>query len=899
MKTKRLLGAVFALLLATMLGRAVSALASAETAGSIHRADSNDSPDVSERLDVTNTTAFTPQIDGPIIADHTVVDKYDEIPQEYIAVVKTMWLNVPGESHSSGYRYGLQLLEDLDPRFAVNVVESGSPEGPTDEHLRVNRAVRNEYNNWSWGAGEETYWTTSWAVNRIKNHIAYCNDTANNPVTAIGFGWCWDMTSPGLEEPPDPVYGCRWGGRSYYWNGVNTNNDYGAWGLDDGDAAMLPGDRVSLQTYLDAVDEIGTQDPNTVSFFTTGPVDGGGNLGESGYQRWLKHERIREYVTSSSDKVLFDYADILCWNDAGERHEAEWNGHTFQAIHLDNTGSYGSSHIGEAGCLRLGKAMWWLLARIAGWDGTPADSGPQKAASAGAATQNETITYTITIRDLAAPLTATVRMTDVVPSALAYISGTLSATSGGVDASTAPTLTWSGTLTPTPVVTVTYAITVATSDVQLITNTAVIAAQGYPPITRTATVRTGYYRVYLPLVLRAYEVADTQPPSVPQNFSAQAVSSSQINLNWDASMDNVGVAGYRIYRGGSELITTTQTSHSDTGLSPSTTCTYAVSAYDARGNESAQSATVSATTSITGGGAIIVDHNAVQQFDQIPDTWLDEARKLTIHYGHTSHGSQILSGLIFLQKVDGTKYTMNIQDEGNSQSGDVALPPGDRVPVSVASGGETTLRVTREGAWPYGYWWTSDALSGTKQVLSYDGGLFDVSGWAWCGQVSWCASYFNCENDQFIYDYFAALGDLEATFPDMRFFYMTGHVVGPHADTARRNDIIRDHCANNGKVLFDFADIESWDLDGAYHPETTESCEWCEGWCDDPSHADDVECQYEAELPPNSDICCGGAGCGDMTGCETMCAHSHGINCVIKAKAFWWMMARIAGWDGI
>jgi hypothetical protein len=44
---------------------------------------------------------------SPIIADHTVVDQYDDIPQEYIDKVKEMWLNVPGESHSSGYRKGL------------------------------------------------------------------------------------------------------------------------------------------------------------------------------------------------------------------------------------------------------------------------------------------------------------------------------------------------------------------------------------------------------------------------------------------------------------------------------------------------------------------------------------------------------------------------------------------------------------------------------------------------------------------------------------------------------------------------------------------------------------------------------------------------------------------------
>src|SRR3989449_4997214 len=91
-------------------------------------------------------------------------------------------------------------------------------------------------------------------------------------------------------------------------------------------------------------------------------------------------------------------------------------------------------------------------------------------------------------------------------------------------------------------------------------------------------------------------VPDTTPPSVPTNLSASAVSSSQMNLSWTASTDNVGVAGYTIYRGGSQIATTSLTSYSDTSLSPSTTYTYTVAAYDAAGNVSALSASASAAT---------------------------------------------------------------------------------------------------------------------------------------------------------------------------------------------------------------------------------------------------------------------------------------------------------------
>ncbi len=89
---------------------------------------------------------------------------------------------------------------------------------------------------------------------------------------------------------------------------------------------------------------------------------------------------------------------------------------------------------------------------------------------------------------------------------------------------------------------------------------------------------------------------DTTPPSVPTGLTASAVSSSQINLSWAASSDNVGVSGYRVYRGGVQIATTSATSFPNTGLSPSTTYTYAVAAFDAAGNLSAQSSPASATT---------------------------------------------------------------------------------------------------------------------------------------------------------------------------------------------------------------------------------------------------------------------------------------------------------------
>lgn len=94
---------------------------------------------------------------------------------------------------------------------------------------------------------------------------------------------------------------------------------------------------------------------------------------------------------------------------------------------------------------------------------------------------------------------------------------------------------------------------------------------------------------------------DTQAPTAPTNLMVTSVGLFNINLFWTASTDNVGVEGYKIFRnniqiGDAYTNTAFPTSYSDTIVSPSTTYSYTVSAFDTTGNNSAQSNTVTATT---------------------------------------------------------------------------------------------------------------------------------------------------------------------------------------------------------------------------------------------------------------------------------------------------------------
>ena len=89
---------------------------------------------------------------------------------------------------------------------------------------------------------------------------------------------------------------------------------------------------------------------------------------------------------------------------------------------------------------------------------------------------------------------------------------------------------------------------------------------------------------------------DTQAPSDPTNLTASNTTQTTVDLSWTGSTDNVGVTGYDIYQGSSNIGSTTGTSAQITGLSASTNYSFHVTAHDAAGNESGSSNTVSVTT---------------------------------------------------------------------------------------------------------------------------------------------------------------------------------------------------------------------------------------------------------------------------------------------------------------
>ena len=144
--------------------------------------------------------------------------------------------------------------------------------------------------------------------------------------------------------------------------------------------------------------------------------------------------------------------------------------------------------------------------------------------------------------------------------------------------------------------------------------------------------------------------------------------------------------------------------------------------------------------------------------------------------------------------------------------------------------------------------------------------------WSWCGQVSTASAAD-------IVTYLTLTDQLEQDYPDVKFVYMTGHLdgTGVNGNLHQRNEQIRAYCRTNNKILYDFADIESFDPDGVNFLllNANDGCNYAGGnWA----------IEWQTEHPTEWYNC--------------TAAHTQPLNANLKAYAAWWLWARLAGWTG-
>lgn len=238
----------------------------------------------------------------------------------------------------------------------------------------------------------------------------------------------------------------------------------------------------------------------------------------------------------------------------------------------------------------------------------------------------------------------------------------------------------------------------------------------------------------------------------------------------------------------------------------------------------------------------------------IPASAIQHAKStLNVAYWHASHGNQILNGMTNLDSFMGNTslYTWHNGQLAGS------LNIIDKYGQIDSHGGTGWYNETR------------------TFLLNPVNASINVVVWAWCSAIS-----SNTISDDNTYLYYMSL--LEQEFPQIQFVYMTGRRDIWSDDIVKRNnEIIRQYCITNNKLLYDFADIESYDPDLTYYEYTNDNC--------------DVYSDAGNHYLGNWAVSWQNANPGWWYDCTS--EHSYPINANQKAYAAWWLWASLAGWD--